>query len=569
MPIHPSTGPRGDAPESERTVFEALRSGLPEGWEAWHSVRVRGHDRVLYEADFVVASPSLGMLILEVKGGRLRIDDGDWYRDGKRLDKSPLWQAQGVAHALARELERRGAAPPPFGAGVVLSDTSFSHGPKGGGLDGAVLGEQDLPYLEHALPGVYAAVVPSRSLPRSRRWIECLHEIWGANWVPELLGLRDRASAVERRLLRLTEDQIEKLELVLESPRQLVYGAAGSGKTVLARELCLRRAAEGQRVLYLCFTRALGSALRSEFEGREEEGIAGDGDVREGAARGVSARNVRQLAYETLQQCGCPTRPDENAFWEECSFEAAAAIERSPHVQRYDLVVIDEAQDFSPADWSLVEALVREGAHLWAFADERQRFWGERAIPPALFEHSGTMRLKGQHRNPLEIERFARRYCSDDGHGFVAEATNEIEPPGDKDVLALVTADASMRRDKVARLVERWRSQGARPEEIAVVALAGQTRSAIVGSGRLGDDECVSADDAAAGRSVVADTFLRFKGFERPFVVVTELGAAGERSAYDTRMYIALTRATVQAVVVATDDELSGDARLAVLPRRG
>ena len=64
-------------------------------------------------------------------------------------------------------------------------------------------------------------------------------------------------------------------------------------------------------------------------------------------------------------------------------------------------------------------------------------------------------------------------------------------------------------------------------------------------------------------------TFLRFKGFERPFVLVTELGGAEERREYDTRMYIALTRATVKAVIVATDDEVAGDDRLALLPRQG
>ena len=55
----------------------------------------------------------------------------------------------------------------------------------------------------------------------------------------------------------------------------------------------------------------------------------------------------------------------------------------------------------------------------------------------------------------------------------------------------------------------------------------------------------------------------RFKGFERPFAIVTELGDDERRDGYDTRMYIALTRATAEVAVVCTDAEIGHDARLA------
>jgi len=52
--------------------------------------------------------------------------------------------------------------------------------------------------------------------------------------------------------------------------------------------------------------------------------------------------------------------------------------------------------------------------------------------------------------------------------------------------------------------------------------------------------------------------------FMRPLVLVTELGGDA-RSGYDTRMHIALTRATVEAVVVATPEELACDHLLATI----
>lgn len=58
----------------------------------------------------------------------------------------------------------------------------------------------------------------------------------------------------------------------------------------------------------------------------------------------------------------------------------------------------------------------------------------------------------------------------------------------------------------------------------------------------------------------MADTFLRFKGLERPLILVAELARGRQR--YDVRMHVALTRATVRCVVLATREELEADERL-------
>ncbi|MGA9652573.1 MAG: ATP-binding domain-containing protein, partial [Polyangia bacterium] len=72
------------------------------------------------------------------------------------------------------------------------------------------------------------------------------------------------------------------------------------------------------------------------------------------------------------------------------------------------------------------------------------------------------------------------------------------------------------------------------------------------------------ADAADASEHVVADTFLRFKGLERPFVIVTEL-VHGEGMKYHVRMHIALTRATSGVIVVCDEDAVGRDPRLAAV----
>jgi hypothetical protein len=53
----------------------------------------------------------------------------------------------------------------------------------------------------------------------------------------------------------------------------------------------------------------------------------------------------------------------------------------------------------------------------------------------------------------------------------------------------------------------------------------------------------------------VADTFLRFKGLERPAVIVTDLGKVTDR--FDVRVHIALTRALDVVRVVGANSVLA------------
>jgi len=122
--------------------------------------------------------------------------------------------------------------------------------------------------------------------------------------------------------------------------------------------------------------------------------------------------------------------------------------------------------------------------------------------------------------------------------------------------------------DRVRHEIETLQKGGARPGDIAVLSLAGQTRSRLLEKQRLGTIHVARADAPDASEHVVADTFLRFKGLERPFVIVTDL-VHGEGMKYDVRMHIALTRATAGVIVVCDEADLSRDPRLGMVAGRG
>jgi len=109
--------------------------------------------------------------------------------------------------------------------------------------------------------------------------------------------------------------------------------------------------------------------------------------------------------------------------------------------------------------------------------------------------------------------------------------------------------------------------EGVRPWDVAVLSGAAAAKSDVWQQRRYGNVELWNGSIDAAGESlglaaadvpdepmddgvVLFETARRFKGLERPVVILCELPEEGRR--LDELIYTALTRATAHLVVVAT-----------------
>lgn len=532
----PREAPRSTRSVAEKKLWRALHRHLPAGWTAWHSLRVRAPRGRDGEGDFVIAIPDRGALIVEVKGGRIQVRDGRWLQNGEELWPPPREQAFGYITVLKRQLALRhpGVALPYIAVATALPDTEWDAEPTNGDVAGAVLGEQDLPYLSDALTALVERLFKPIA-PADGGWIDALYELWGESWIPApSLGTRTRLA--EARRVEIDHQQSGLLGPLDTNLRVHVAGAPGTGKTLLAMEVVRRWAARGRKPVLLCFTRGLATELR---------------------AHGCEAWTVRELAAEVLVRAGVPVdggAPMEAwspETWSAVGLLAADALARGP--LPYDAVVVDEAQDFAPNDWALTRAIVRNGP-LWTFGDEGQGFWADRREIPADVRPFVYL-LEARHRCPAELAAFADRYRR--GAPIVAE------PAPNAGALRAVLAEDGDVEAACAAQLDRLLAGGVEPSQIAVLSLGGQTKTRIGVAERIGDRDVVRADDPRAREQVVADTFLRFKGLERPWVIVTELGLGA--SEYETRMHIALTRATVGCLIVATHGEVEQDERLKAL----
>jgi len=522
-------------------VYDALKGGgLPAGWVAWHSLRVRDAAGYHGEGDFVLGVPGRGMVVVEVKGGQIECRGGHWWQNGHKMKRPPLDQAMATANRLRSRLMDSGNKAPASVELVFFPDCEFSQGPGEDPLRGAVLGAFDLHYLSEALPAAVDKLwpkFPEHAAVSDARWMTALHMMWGETWTP-CLRLGDRAKLDTDARVALDGRQLELLDLVADNARMLVRGGAGTGKTLLAAEAARRRAAVGERVLLLCFTLGLARWLALSL-----------------ANAGVEVATVREKALALLRASG--QRPDTSAegFWDNVSLSAACDA-LPAQGDGYDAVVVDEGQDLGSGDWDLVQALAGDGP-LWCFADAAQGFWDDRAIPHAAFE--AHFSLPTNYRCPAPLYQVARAYA-----GEPLDEPSFLRAKSTKQLSVVACPSESSVTSKLETELDKLMGQGFAPGDIAIVSLRGQTGAgSVFHESHLGRHRLVHADAEDMSEHVVVDTFLRFKGLERPAILITDLRLVQDKR--DVRLHIAITRALTLARVVAPREALASDPILARL----
>ena len=104
-------------------------------------------------------------------------------------------------------------------------------------------------------------------------------------------------------------------------------------------------------------------------------------------------------------------------------------------------------------------------------------------------------------------------------------------------------------------------SSGLQTQDIAVISVRGRrAKNSIIHYHELGEHSVVPATADEADSQIICDTFLRFKGLERPAIIVTDLKLVSDN--YGKRMYIAISRALGTVSIVAAKETIERDPRL-------
>ena len=536
--------PAPETPDSERRVYEQFQATLPATWTVIHSQRflLPANRRMREgELDFLLLDPLRGAIGLEVKGGRVQRTSAGWFsldRDGKKHTiKDPGRQASWAIHAIGKYWKEA----PGFGGrgfrcgfcwGVVLPDIE-SPSDMGPDLPRAVIVDRsDFRNLRPAIDRVFRHFGDRRtslSPAGVKAFVDTLFER-----CPPASRLALQFKEENRELLRLTEDQMTLLDSLAAHNRAAIEGAAGTGKTVLAMEKARRLATTGKRVLLLCFNEPLAQDLRQKAVGFGVETFH-DFCRRLAGRAGLSGFEARY-----------PHVKDRRVYAEEAPLMLLEALARLPD-ERYDAIVVDEAQDFLADWWPCLDDALRRGREgtLYAFYDANQDIY-EGGPPEALevIEH----KLVHNCRNTTRIAAYAAGLVGTEPH------VKAGAPQGRPVETITCSSDAEVVRKVAARLDQLVLHEDIAPDEIAIVSTRTLKNSPFARDHRAGRFELVNLEDrerrssaSSPARRVVFETLYRFKGLERDVVILLDL--PGSRVT-DKHRYVAASRARNLLAVV-------------------
>lgn len=194
----------------------------------------------------------------------------------------------------------------------------------------------------------------------------------------------------------------------------LVVGGAGTGKTVLALHRAAHLAAHGSGpVLLVTFSQG----LCEELSGRLDQ-LVGDELLR----KRIEVDNPERLAMRIVAQAE-GRRPalfgPGARTMDELIDEALRLLSRTtgdllddvePGSKPYRHIVVDEAQDVSPAQWRLLRAAAPRAADdLFIVGDPHQRITDTRVVLGSVGIPAVQYSLKISHRLPQELLSFAVR----------------------------------------------------------------------------------------------------------------------------------------------------------------
>ncbi|CAB3797368.1 hypothetical protein LMG28688_04511 [Paraburkholderia caffeinitolerans] len=527
----------------ERETLALLERGLPAGYTVYHGVHwtrlVEGFS-VFGEADFVIVSPSGRALIVEQKTGFLR-------ETKNGLVKAYLQTERNVAVGLARTVERlhrRFTAA--FGAGNYGLEELF-YCPDHVVREPAIAGVQPSRIVDATRKSQLAAIV-REALPADEPRLPSAAKIHHfladeLSLTPDASALVGAAGTLVTRLAGGLASWARRLEF--EPFRLRVIGTAGSGKTQLALQVMKDAVARSARTLYVCFNRPLADHIAKV------------------APPEAKVANYHQLCDWVSRDSGhVPDFEGTHVFDDlERRFAQAPVDAR----WQFDVVIVDEGQDFQPAWVDALARLLRPGAAWWWLEDPLQNLY---VREPVALPGWTVLRETTNYRSPRDILAFLREAA---GEAAPALAQLVAGSPFDGSEVTFAVWDeravegaAGAQESAVVAATKRAITQalslGFRKQDIVVLSFRGREHSHFTALDHLGPHRLRSftgqydlfGNPRYRDGDVLLDSIYRFKGQSAPCVILTDVDfeTLDERTA--RKLFVGATRATMKLIVVAS-----------------
>lgn len=529
---------------AEKVLYKAFQAQLSNDFTVFHQVRWQVRDTRSGardgEADFVIACPNLGILVLEVKGGSIRYDGTShiWYSNNNEIH-DPFHQACNSKYRLRGllkdpKLKYWRDRWIPIGHAVAFPEHRINGSLRLDAPRDIILDNTQLSVLSNwvkAVMNYYRSQDTARRRNFDANSVKELVKILSSSIISQTVLINNGTEAVFQDL---SEQQFRLLDGLSKQRRLAISGCAGSGKTLLALEKARRLNEQEFSVLLTCYSKALAQSLRKSLSGR----------------RNLHVYTFHEICEKLFRQAGIlPDKniPEDKLFddiYPELLIDAADQLDW--HV---DAVIVDEGQDFRENWWLALKLLLNDPDNgiFYFFHDDNQNIYDCCDWKPPLEET--PFRLTENCRNTQKIHYYALQFYSNQ------YSTAALGPVGRDVEIHNYTGDTEL-RNTLGRLLRRLIiDQGCSTKDIVILTTS---RKQALQNKLLGQFQ-VKADPNLSRKEILCNTIKYFKGLESPVVILVETELNDNRN---NLLYVGASRARHHLIIVRPNNRFQNNSQL-------
>ncbi|UGA53211.1 MULTISPECIES: nuclease-related domain-containing DEAD/DEAH box helicase [Dickeya] len=376
----PSFGPQVTESYGEVILYRLIETQLSDDFTVIHSLpwlcsAVKEIDPQFAptgEIDFLIIHKELGVLALEVKSGRYRVDGVTFLHLSTGKKTSPIQQTRHNVHGLARWLGGNQELRLRIGYGLIFPDSDFADQI----INAALVDISTTPHKSIAidmgqLPSLGKRIVEIMNYWKEALSIPAMSDAKKQKLISTLCPKYDGTPKWGTRVffdnkiwLPLTNEQNEVVITACNNPRMVITGWPGTGKTLIGITIAREMVKRGMRVLVLTFNNLLAEYLTRQL------------DFDQTACTVSTWHRLCAIARRQLDTNN--EQASEDWYKTGCLDDIKMAIKQGMS-ENYDVLVIDECQALHP-EWCkcLVEWFSEK--KIIAFCDETQKFPFESGI---------------------------------------------------------------------------------------------------------------------------------------------------------------------------------------------
>ena len=513
----------------EIDVLERLKTSLPDAFEIFHSVTWhtvhQGTDRH-GEIDLVILGPTGNILLMEVKAGNVILRDGEIFKLYSDRERNVGVQCRIQYSAIINRLREAGLHPYVTNC-LVLADYALKNTHIVAMPRERIIDSDEYEALGTLAMRMLVSGQGHDDVEAIRRFLRNEFRV-----STKLSVLRDQVQTSTEQL----SDGLATWVLRIQAPSRTIriQATAGSGKTQLAIRLLEDAVAKQERCLYVCFNRTLADYM----------------------ARIVSPKadvyNYHDMCVEHYRRkYGDPDFSEPTVFQQVVD---SYASDCEHFVPKYDLLLIDEGQDFEPGWVETLLPQLKDEGRLYLLEDpdqqlyERDGFDLPDAVAISCFDNFRTPKAICQ-----AIDAFGLASCPIQSRSFFVGDTPGFHAYDSEHELVSQTAE----------VVDQLLRRGFSIDDIVVLTGRGVKRSLVLKAEHIGSHSTRRFSGTYSPRSglpewtdgeLLVESVYRYKGQAAPAIVMTEIDFSEWTPLERKKLFVGLTRATMAVELVMSRD---------------